>query len=211
MNNFLSKLSLYDFLTTILLGGCLYVPFVCDKFQQMPGLMQNDAVTIGLCYLLGLIIHKFAESFDFSHRINSCGKGKKRICMALASPICRNQKALIKRAKDLVGYTSDREIMEEYLQTYYAVMDGNKLGNIPKVEAHSALVRDLVFIVFPVVFMVSSKLSLFCGCCCHKCCNWVAIIFVSLILYMVLLSIRYNCELKIHALIWEQKKYGKLN
>lgn len=172
--------------------------------------MQNSVVAIGLCYVLGMIIHKGAESFDFSHCINSCKKDRTRICMALASPICRNQKALIKRAKDLVGYTSDREIMEEYLQAYYDIMGENKLGNIPKIEAQSAFVRDLLFIVFPVAFMVCSKFSLFSGCCCHKCSNWFVIILIFLFLYVVLVSVRYNCELKIHMLIWEQKKYVSL-
>ncbi len=177
MENFLAKLSLYDFLTTILLGGCLYVPLIaldvipcpCDWCNCCggcchPGRCNLGCVLIvGICYLTGLICHKFGEVLDWSNCIN---KKKLSVCpflMAVRSLVCRNQLSIIRRAKKRVGVSlgSNANLMSGYLSTYYSAMCDNKLGNIPKIEAHSAFAKDLCLIlaILDIILLIAKSLE----------------------------------------------------
>ena len=202
MNEFLSKLSLYDFLTTVLLGGCLYVPLsACAQFELL--FADDMVITIGFCYLAGLLSHKISESLDWSSYWNKKNCLKAPLRMAIVSLICRNQRSIIARARRLVGYSSsDDDIMSEYLSIYYDAMKRNCLGNITKIEAHSAFVKDLSLVILPVFVIV-----IICDKNIAGCFSWICLIVSVLIIEAVLCVIRYNSELKIHKLVWEYKKY----
>ena len=225
MENFLAKLSLYDFLTTILLGGCLYVPLIaldvipcpcdwcnccggcCHPGCCHPGCCHPGCVLIvGICYLTGLICHKFGEVLDWSNCIN---KKKLSVCpflMAVRSLVCRNQLSIIRRAKKRVGVSlgSNANLMSGYLSTYYSAMCDNKLGNIPKIEAHSAFAKDLclILVILDIILLIAKSLE-------GSWCLVLLVFFLSILAFSVLCCIRYNSEFKIHTLIWEYKKYNQ--
>ncbi len=150
---------------------------------------------VGICYLMGLICHKTGEALDWSKCINKKKSSTCPIIMVFRSLVCRNQLSIINRARKLVCVSFDGKVdlMTEYLATYYSAMRDNKLGNIPKIEAHSAFAKDLCL-----VFIVVGFTLLF-----SECIMGIVILGVSLLLCII----RYNSELKIHILVWEYKKY----
>jgi len=199
MNQFLSKISLYDFLTTILLGGCLY--YSCRLNGWFDGiLIQPDVVVIGICYIVGLLTHKFIEIFDFSSIINKCAV-RKVFFSVILSPICRNQLSIIRMAMEDDGLNFNaKQILENYYKAYYKLMMGGSLYNIPQIEAHSAFIRDLIF-VFPLIAISIAVFYKRSG-------SMVAwIIIFAIIIELLLFVARYCTEKKIHTLVWEIEKY----
>lgn len=200
MNKFLAKLSLYDFLTTILLGGCVYYLFsATGLFDEI--LCQPPAVKVGIYYVMGLLTHKIVEALDFASKINN-NANRSSFGSALLSPLCRNQLSIIKSSMLDVGIRPipfDEEINDIYFKTYYGLLRKNALYNVPRMEAHSAFIKDMIY-VFPfLVFSVVYQYS----CCCIR----VEIWLFSIIIEAGLVAARYNTEYKIHHLIWEGYKY----
>lgn len=209
MENFFSKISLYDFLTTVLFGACL--SFVFDGCTWLESFdSENFWVNALSCYLVGLVAHKMVELVDFS-RCNCCRKEDKcKFLSIILSSICRNQVSMINDARKEVGVEVKEEdsavIMTEYYQTYYNLMDKKKLYNIPTLEAHSAFLKDMifVFIILIIKFIFCSSSIVLIGCVKKE---WVAFL-ILLLLLILLVGARYNTEYKIHRLVWEGKKYN---
>ena len=203
MNQFLSKLSLYDFLTTIMLGGCLY--YGCRINGWFDGiLIQPDVIVIGICYIVGFLTHKFVEIIDLSF-INKCA-GRNVFLSIVLSPLCRNQLSIIRSAMECEELNSDaNHIKERYYKAYYNLMIEGKLYNIPNIEAHSAFIKDLIF-VFPVIaFSIA-----YYYCTTDSYVDVALIIIFSIIIEVLLFVTRYITEKKIHTLVWETNKFIKL-
>lgn len=206
MGDFLSRLTIYDYLTTILLGGCLYLPLKYYGVIEAGFFCNSIIVEVAAIYLIGLLLNKLWEAIDFSSCINKRKDTKCTIRMAVLSLFCRNQKSLISRAADDVGMSHMNDIETKYLEAYYNAAGRNELGNIPKIEAHSALAKDLfftLFFVFSVILCFEYKRIVSCGSI-----IFIVLLIASLIVLLTALcAIRYNSELKIHRLVWENKKY----
>lgn len=200
MNSFLSKFSLYDFLTTILLGGCLFFSLRINGWGYLLFNHLSDIGIAAVCYILGLFVHKSIECIDVRFKKMSYCK----IAAACHSPLCRNQPMMIKDAmiaNDI--FYHDSQIMDEYYFCYYWLMFNGKLNNIPRLEAQSAFIRDMVFILLP---MGASIVCLYWG---NKCDCWI-IAISFLFIEFCLVAVRYNTEKKIHNLVWETYKYAKI-
>lgn len=85
-------------------------------------------------------------------------------------------------------------------------MDKKKLNNIPTLEAHSAFLKDMifVFIILLIKYICCSSSIVLTGCIKKE---WVAVLILFLLL-ILLVGARYNTEYKIHRLVWEGKKYN---
>ncbi|MGM9791442.1 MAG: hypothetical protein ACI3Y4_03445 [Candidatus Cryptobacteroides sp.] len=169
MEKFFQKITLYDFLTAVLFGGCLYYVFEgCNWLHSINN--SNFWVSIFSCYVVGLVVHKMVESVDFSK--NKCfqDKDKCKFCSFVCSPICRNQVSMIEEARKEVGIEECKDIMSEYYKTYYELADRNKLSNIPTLEAHSAFLKDLMLVFIIMIFkLVCCSSITMLECIHHKC------------------------------------------
>lgn len=208
MEKLFEKLSLYDLLTSVFTGSILvwsllvindHILQCCSQCCQISHSCTYIYIIakhyigqfIFISYFCGLLWHRLIE-FIFS---NDC-----KSCPYITSPFCRNQLSLIKKQynKLIKRFNIDRIIdnenmLEEYHNSYYRLIKDNKLGNVPTLEASSALVKDLIF-VLP---LFSTALYFIGNCTCR-------IILISLLIEIALFAIRYSCESKIHYLIWEQ-------
>ena len=209
MEKLFDKLSLYDVLTSLFTGSILvwslfiidgHISQCCCQCCQIRPTRANVSIIdiknninqfIFLSYFCGLLWHRLIEG------IFSCDC---KACSFLLSPFCRNQSSLIRsqfgkfaKIYNIKINVGDDEILKKYYNSYYRLMNEDKLGNVPKLEASSALAKDLIF----VLLLFSTVLCLNGKCTCH-------IVIVSLLIEVALFAIRYSCEAKIHYLIWEQ-------
>ena len=210
MEKLFEKLSLYDLLTSVFTGSILVWSLLVINDHMLQCCSQCCQIShsctyiyiiakhyigqfIFISYFCGLLWHRLIEGFV-------CNRFQDSYCHFFTSPFCRNQLSLIKKQynKLIKRFNIDRIIdnenmLEEYHNSYYRLIKDNKLGNVPTLEASSALVKDLIF-VLP---LFSIALCLNGNCVCR-------IIILSLLFEAVLFAIRYSCESKIHYLIWEQ-------
>lgn len=211
MEKLFEKLSLYDLLTSVFTGSilvwsllvindhilqcCCQCCHICHNRANVSiiDIKNNISQFMFLSYFCGLLWHRLIEGFV-------CDRFHDSSCPFFTSPFCRNQLALIKKQfNKLVTLYSiernaeDENILKEYNNSYYRLMNEDKLGNVPTLEASSALAKDLIF-ALP---LFSTALCFNGSCICR-------IILTSLLIEIVLFAIRYSCESKIHYLIWEQ-------
>lgn len=126
-----TTIGLYDFLNMVVMGFLLLFPVVT---------FPTDAVfLIWLipCFIVGLIYHKLME--------NTLG-----VCM-------RNKKCMISNAYESVNGKENKEksSKENYYKAYYFLIKKGLLGNIPRLEAQVAFMRNLLPIL-----VIYSALSL---------------------------------------------------
>lgn len=209
MEKLFEKLSLYDVLTSLFTGAILvwsllvindHILQCCCQCCQICHNRANVSIIdikndisqfIFISYFCGLLWQRLIEGvFNADCKVSSY----------IASPFCRNQSSLIKKQfrKFVELYSIERNveddnILKEYYNSYYRLMNEDKLGNVPTLEASSALAKDLIF-ALP---LFSTALCFNGNCTCR-------IILISLLIEIALFAIRYSCESKIHYLIWEQ-------
>lgn len=191
MNNF-GQLSLYDFLTMLLVGFLLLVPFCetgCGESFISGTLLLAASYIVGLCY------HKILE------RLQSILGFRNMKCM-----IRKAFRVTCKEFPHASGLVKDMDkIKEPYYREYYRLMMKGCLGNIPVLEAHVAFLRNLIPIV--IVYIVMSI------CDCSGVSGMIDCIFgtdskcavgVILMIILILLPILwYYIQMKIHRLVWE--------
>lgn len=191
MNNF-GQLSLYDFLTMLLVGFLLLVPFCetgCGESFISGTLLLAASYIVGLCY------HKILE------RLQSILGFRNMKCM-----IRKAFRVTCKEFPHASGLVKDMDkIKEPYYREYYRLMMKGCLGNIPVLEAHVAFLRNLIPIV--IVYIVMSI------CDCSGVSGMIDCIFgtdskcavgVILMIILILLPILWYCiQMKIHRLVWE--------
>ena len=163
-------------------------------------------VVVWACYVLGLLLHKISESFDFSGCLNMDKKPRqlccfKRFFMSMFKrnypPIIfrsRNRNSKIWRIKD--DYSSVGDLLRDYYTAYFKSIE--KCANVSKLEAHSAFLRDVFFA--SLIFV--PKLLKNGGCC-----LWLLYVMFLFFLWLA----RYRCEYKISYLIWERYSYDTQN
>lgn len=191
MDNF-SRLTLYDFLTMLLVGFLLLVPFCetgCGESFISGTLLLAASYIVGLCY------HKILE------RLQSILGFRNMKCM-----IRKAFRVTCKEFPHASGLVKDMDkIKEPYYREYYRLMMKGCLGNIPVLEAHVAFLRNLIPIV--IVYIVMSI------CDCSGVSGMIDCIFgtdskcavgVILMIILILLPILWYCiQMKIHRLVWE--------
>lgn len=191
MNDF-GQLTLYDFLTMMVIGVLILAPFCIFSC----GLdFINTTVFLIASYIIGLCYHKIMEWLQ--SRLGF-----------------RNMKCMIRKAFRVTckefpqasGLVKDMDkIKEPYHREYYRLMMKGCLGNIPVLEAHVAFLRNLIPIV--IAYIVMS----ICGC--RGVSGMIDCIFgtgskcavgVILMIILILLPILWYCtQMKIHRLVWE--------
>lgn len=246
MKEFFSKLSLYDFLTTVLLGSYFFFlngirteiitgETFYEYLHNYSLLIENGSTVINcnssnVCvwlfvlnaFLLGLIIHKSVELITFFNFVKNVKdvdefieykKEKKCICKLCSALwiylisifsllVANNIGVLIYYArykvidnipdehKSLISFKKEK-LLFHYYKAYYYLQRQNKLENVPTLEAHSALLKDLFFV----------SILLF----------WTPFKRLAVLLIFVLLIIRCYCECKIYALVWEGYYFDEIN
>lgn len=225
MKDFFSKLSLYDFLTTILLGGyCFKIvcywdisfPVIYSSCEICSNLVNgaDGCILLFTFYVLGLIIHKLVECFDYNWYLGRiCPKAPAfdniilRTIGSIFLPIVsRHPKVILSISRrSLLEMISEKDrnllrdknendekyIVYDYYKAYDYLSRNNKLGNVPRIEAHSALIKDLFY----------ASILLF----------WTPLKFWAFLVLLVMMIIRCRCEFKIIELVWEGYYYDIIN
>lgn len=191
MNDF-GQLTLYDFLAMLIIGVLILAPFCIFSC----GLdFINTTVFLIASYIIGLCYHKILEWLQSRLRF-------------------RNMKCMIRKAFRVTckefphasGLVKDMDkIKGPYYREYYRLMMKGCLSNIPVLEAHVALLRNLIPIV--IMYIVMSM------CDCSGVSGMIDCIFgsdskcavgVVLMIILILLPILWYCtQMKIHRLVWE--------
>lgn len=191
MNDF-GQLTLYDFLTMLIIGVLILAPFCIFSC----GLdFINTTVFLIASYIIGLCYHKILEWLQSRLRF-------------------RNMKCMIRKAFRVTckefphasGLVKDMDkIKGPYYREYYRLMMKGCLGNIPVLEAHVAFLRNLIPIV--IMYIVMSM------CDCSGVSGMIDCIFgdgskcavgAVLMIILILLPILWYCtQMKIHKLVWE--------
>ena len=185
MDNF-SRLTLYDFLTMLLVGFLLLVLFCetgCGESFISGTLLLAASYIVGLCY------HKLIEK--------------------LTAPL-RNMECMIMRAydavcKDFKGVSNLKTGRESYYREYYRLMMKGCLGNIPVLEAQVAFIRNLIPVLIVYIIAIA--------CECDNLNTLIITIFgnnshcgvaiVLGIIDMLFIYLWYSIQMKIHKLVWE--------
>lgn len=185
MNNF-GQLSLYDFLTMLLVGFLLLVPF-CDTGCGESFI--SGTLLLAASYIIGLCYHKLIEK--------------------LTAPF-RNMKCMIMKAYDAVckefpNVSNLKTGRESYYREYYRLMMKGCLGNIPVLEAQVAFIRNLIPVLIVYIIAIA--------CECENLDTLIVTIFgynshcgvaiIIGILLMLLPYLWYSVQMKIHKLVWE--------
>lgn len=208
MEHIFSKFSLYDFITTVVVGGIVYYGIYINGWLQtlcLDGYIYNTTyywVVVWACYILGLVLHKIVESFDLSGCLNMYNKPHELCCFQrfFMSMFKRNYPPIIFRSRNhnskIWGIKDNPfsvgDLLREYYIAYFKSIE--KCANVGKLEAHSAFLRD-VFFAF-LIFIPKLKDY-------HNCCLWGTYAILLIFIWLA----RYRCEYKISYLIWERYAY----
>lgn len=231
MKEFFSKLSLYDFLTTILLGGfvhfmlllprsdlyygCLldyihnYVQSVNDIciVRSGPSSSINYTWVLMLCYyFMGLLIHRVVEWVDLSFATKNKQRGK--FLSSLLSVVCRNTKSIIR-------YSLEKTLEDNPNKTLINMYGGNDMM-FHYNEAYYKLYYSERLNNIPKIEAISafSKdlliVFLFLSLRFFTMQFYWKNLLIMIIVMSVFVVIRYNCERIISRLVWEGFFYGSL-
>lgn len=224
MNDFTSKLSLYDILTQLISGFlilALFIPMPESSQENVTESYQWIFLLI-FSYLTGIIYHRLLEWIR-----NIFDKGFKKCYIKLWFPtiLRRNYYKAIEKANKKV-YNVDENgsiklnkdeinvVIEMYYKIYYSIMDKPAYSTISILETQEAFLRNITLIVvayhlcyycswiegalFECIFFVE-PLSILP--------NW-SIAPLSLILFLILILIaRYHTQMRVYKAVWEADKY----
>lgn len=201
MEKVLSKLSLYDILTTILTGYILCISvrqsFLSDVIPSVLfSVVASIPRKIAVAFIVGLVFHKIIEYFTQK----SYTKCKCKCLIILSSLFTRNNLSIIKIAqeelkKEIPQAGNQISDLKDYYDAYYDLWAKNKLGVVTTIEAYSAFIKDLFFAFVIAIILMSAKIE------------WT-LTLSSLAGVIVVFSIaRYQCERKIYRLVLEGYYY----
>ncbi len=205
MGNVLSKLSLYDILTTVLIG---YIFCISVKHGLLSNVFPPELLTvvatiprkIAVAFIVGLVFHKIVECYTQK----SYTKCSSRCFLKLTSLFTRNNFQIIKAVQEELGKDIPQAgnritVLKDYYDAYYELWTKDKLGVVTTIEAYSAFIKDLFFAIVVANILMSAKLG------------WI-LSLSSLIVVIVVFSIaRYQCERKIYRLVLEGYYYENKN
>lgn len=217
--DFTSRLSLYDILTMLVSGFLILALFIPDE-----SLKENLIFVIIFSYLIGIIYHRFLELIR--NVISCCCKTASSIRI-FKTIFTSNAKEAIKIAKEKIYETNydtstDEDIKEEYIDTYYSIMNKPCYSNINILETQEAFLRNITLILLAYIVAFNCTCS-----CCNCCCNNDYSIGVEFILYLkksisncclcfgfilfliLILFARYQTQMKVYKAVWEAGKYYK--
>lgn len=142
--NVSASLGIYDFLNFLIIGAVLSLIFV----PWVPYSTEELALWTIPCFIVGLVFHKIVE--------NSIGR------------LTRNNNELIRIAFEEKAEFCDIDIKtespnwieKEYYRAYYYLMEKNKLGCVPLLEAQSSFLQNLTVALS--LYEAFSILAYFC-------------------------------------------------
>ena len=217
--DFTSKLSLYDILTQLISGFLILVLFI----PESTSLKENMIFVIIFSYLIGIIYHRFLEWFRSVIAYNCKDQKGIRIPKTIFT---RNANEAIKKAKEKIygieyDAINEEDIKEEYIRTYYSIMNKPCYTNINTLEAQEAFLRNITLILLAYIVVFCCECS-----CCNCCCNHDYSIGVEYILYLKkyisncccfcfgvvlflfsILFARYHTQMRVYKAVWEAGKY----
>ena len=232
MKDFFSKLSLYDFLTTVLLGGFVHFILLLPHSNLFSGCILdyihnyiqsiNDIciirsssssdnyfwVLILLYYFIGLIIHRTVEWVDCSFLVKNNKRGI--IISSLLSVVCRNTRSIIR-------YSLEKTLEENPNNTNNTLM--NTYGDSDMMyhynEAYYKLLYSERLNNIPKVEAISAfakdllfVISIISICRLRNGFFYCGNLLILILIIVLLIIIRYNCERIISRLVWEGFFYG---
>lgn len=187
MNN-IGQLSLFDFLSILLVGFLIVVPFynpaIPDSFIYSTFVMLVSYV-VGLCY------HRIIEAL-YS-------------CLGLRNNKCMIDKAYKDVCKEFPTACIMENSKESYYDKYYLLMQKGCLGSIPILEAQLAFMRNIIPILAAYVGLLLAGCSKVCALV-HNlfgCGSQCIVAVILTVFFFVLIMMLYSVQLKIHKLVWE--------
>ena len=201
MGKVLSKLSLYDVLTTILTGYILCIAVRHGLLSNViPAELLSVVATIprkiAVSFIVGLVFHKIVECYTQ----NSYTKWSCKCFLKLTSLFTRNNFQIIKAVQDELGKDIPQAAnkinnLKDYYDAYYELWAKNKLGVVTTIEAYSAFIKDLFFALLIAIIFMSAKLG------------WILSLSSLSVVIEVFSIARYQCERKIYRLVLEGSYY----
>lgn len=209
-----SKLSLYEFLTMLVVG--LLIMF---SFLPMHFIKENFFLSGCASFIIGLCYHRFLEIL-----MNLFERCKGNVSPNFIKTIfCRNYHEAIAYTKMSQLNILNVESKADYFDAYYSIMDKPIYHIIIRLEAQVAFMKDLLFFFFldvlialivgnsfvKKVFTVLNNISIF------KSQQWMpntskASVSLSCLAIIIVLSfLIYFTQIKVYSLVWEGSKYTK--
>lgn len=177
--NVSASLGIYDFLNFLIIGAVLSLIFV----PWVPYSTEELALWTIPCFIVGLVFHKIVE--------NSIGR------------LTRNNNELIRIAFEEKAKFCDIDIKtespnwieKEYYRAYYYLMEKDKLGCVPLLEAQSSFLQNLtVALSLYEAFSISSYFYNHLDSKCftiHFVCD-IVVVFSFLSIIFVIYCIQWN-------------------
>lgn len=197
MEKVLSKLSLYDILTTVLTGYILCISIKHGLLSKViPSVLLSVVATIprkiAVAFIVGLVFHKIVECYTQ----NSYMKCSRKYLLKLLSLFTRNNLQIIEVVqdeleKDIPQAGNQIANLKDYYDAYYELWTKNRLGVVTTIEAYSAFIKDLFFALLIAIILMSAKLG------------WLLSLSSLIVLILVFSIARYQCERKIYRLVLE--------
>lgn len=177
-----TKLTLYDFLCMMVTGFLILFPFCHFLAENEWGATMFFSI---LCYLVGLVYHKFAEFVMKPSRLIPCmvEKGRKNA----TNSFCR------KTGKERPDEKRD------YYEAYYYLMRKNSLNVIPVLEAQATFIRNLYPILIIYIFCLAANCSSLNWLDSYRC----QVIVLLAILVVSLPFVWYSIQTKVYEAVWE--------
>lgn len=189
-----SKLSLYDTLAILTTGFMillLLIPYI-ENISFINGILFFIA-----SYIIGLIYNKLIED--------------------ITNPCLRNNKGSIKKAyekikmgvknKDILKYSDS----EHYYGAYYLLAEKNLLMNIPVLEAQTAFLRNIFFLLIIYLVAILTGDSAINNRLQSLSIDKYGMSIGLIITIMLLLYLWSKIQMKIYELIWEGYYFCEMN
>ena len=203
-----SKLSLYEFLTMLVVGGIL-LEMIGVHIPSSEGEINWFIYSV-LSFTMGLVFHRSIEWFLNIMR-NVQKNQMNSFSFRIAFP--KNSKDDIKNAQnDVQEQVDSKSIIHKYYTAYYRIMSNSCYNVIERLEAQEAFYRDLfVLLVINAVLLLKQDYDagLFHWIFGKEylCKEWLAFLIFGLILIFVI----GFTKKKIYELVWSGYYYTENN
>lgn len=195
-----SKLSLYEFLTMLVVGG-IFIEMLGMEIPSAEGEMNWFVYSV-LSFTMGLVFHRFIECLLSLVRVAIEKRGVRHLFYLV---FCRNSSAAIKDAKNEVSeQTKSASLIHEYYNAYYEIMDNPIYKTIERLEAQEAFYRDLFVLLIVNAMLLVLKQNYDAGFFHwifgkeYLCKEWVSFVVFGLLLIAVI----GFTKKKIYELVW---------
>lgn len=209
--NISEKISFYDFLTMMVTGFIILIiliPWSC--------IIKYWVLIMIFSYIVGLIYHRFLECLGSI--IAKCEPRKNRLTLLLGTVFIRNYDEAIRIASNENTDPKTTDVITKYYSAYYYIMEKPCYKTIGILEAQVTFIRNISWVILLLSVFWGGKIKVLLSCVFRKmeCINFNScnvspciIIVISVVIFVLLLFVRYITQKKIYELVWEGYKYTK--